>query len=106
MAIRSALHCAGAATLGQLLHYGPPAVDQRCEAQTPSKIPLMKLAKCRAMVLLLSCPPKTVLPIAEAPMCSQTTSWSFQLPENVNVLGHVGDAGLDATDCFHQKTPQ
>src|ERR1039458_18855 len=25
MAIRSALHCAGAATLGQLLHYGPPA---------------------------------------------------------------------------------
>ncbi len=44
------------------------------EAQTPSKIALMKLAKCRAMVLLLSCPPNTVLPIAEPPMCSQTTS--------------------------------
>ena len=29
MAIRSALHCAGAAALGQLLHYSPPAVDQR-----------------------------------------------------------------------------
>jgi hypothetical protein len=29
MAIRAALHCAGAAALGQLLHYGPPAVDQR-----------------------------------------------------------------------------
>lgn len=29
MAIRSALHCAGAAALSQLLHYGPPAVDQR-----------------------------------------------------------------------------
>jgi hypothetical protein len=29
MAMRSALHCAGAAALGQLLHYGPPAADQR-----------------------------------------------------------------------------
>jgi hypothetical protein len=29
MAIRSALHRAGATALGQLLHYGPPAVDQR-----------------------------------------------------------------------------
>jgi hypothetical protein len=29
MAIRSALHGAGAATLCQLLRYGPPAVDQR-----------------------------------------------------------------------------
>jgi len=29
MAIRAALHCAGAAALGQLLHYGPPAADQR-----------------------------------------------------------------------------
>jgi hypothetical protein len=29
MAIRSALHCAGAAALGQLLHYGPPAPEQR-----------------------------------------------------------------------------
>ena len=29
MAIRSALHCAGAATLSQLLHYSPPAVNQR-----------------------------------------------------------------------------
>jgi hypothetical protein len=29
MAIRSVLHCAGAAALGQLLHYGPPALDQR-----------------------------------------------------------------------------
>lgn len=29
MAIRSALHRAGAATLSQLLHYGPPAMDQR-----------------------------------------------------------------------------
>ena len=44
------------------------------EAQTPSKIPLMKFAKCRAMVLLVSCPPKTVLPMAEPPTCSQITS--------------------------------
>lgn len=29
MAIRSALHSAGAAALGQLLHYSPPPVDQR-----------------------------------------------------------------------------
>lgn len=29
MAIRSALHCVGAAALSQLLQYGPPAVDQR-----------------------------------------------------------------------------
>jgi hypothetical protein len=90
----------GASLLKELTNRTLPAT----EAQTPSKIALMKLAKCRAMVLLLSCPPNTVLPIAEAPMCSQTTSWSFQLPENVTV--HVGYAGLDATDCFHQKTPQ
>ena len=90
----------GASLLKELTNRTLPAT----EAQTPSKMALMKLAKCRAMVLLLSCPPNTVLPIAEAPMCSQTTSWSFQLPENVTV--HVGYAGLDATDCFHQKTPQ
>jgi hypothetical protein len=90
----------GASLLKELTNRTLPAT----EAQTPSKIALMKLAKCRAMVLLLSCPPNTVLPIAEAPMCSQTTSWSFQLPENVTV--HVGYTGLDATDCFHQKTPQ
>src|SRR5262249_41276521 len=29
MAIRSALHCAGAAALGRLLQYDPPAMDQR-----------------------------------------------------------------------------
>lgn len=29
MALRSALHCAGAAALSQLLHYGSPAVEQR-----------------------------------------------------------------------------